>query len=284
MPDSVLDSHLHFWQVSEHNWYPELRQMAHQLGDDALYSDFLVDDYRAAAGNLPVDRFVHVSATTKPRAYLEETRWVSALADRHGLDLVLVGTVDPSLPEAAIVQDLDRQAASPRFRGARVLSEFPPDSRAAAVVLHWLQDHGMVFDLVTGPAGMPTWLETLSGYPDLPIVLEHTGWPSATDAEARAAWLAAITSCARQTGALCKISGLGMTTLSLSEHALRPWVEQTIETFGWDRVCFGSNIPIEHMAGAYRELRGSLGAILSEASASERARFYRTNAERVYRF
>ena len=60
-------------------------------------------------------------------------------------------------------------------------------------------------------------------------------------------------------------------------------MEPAVEVFGWDRVAFGSNIPIEHMAGYYGQLQHSLEAILSQASDDERSRFWARNAERVYR-
>jgi L-fuconolactonase len=283
MSEYVVDAHVHLWDTTDHDWYPALRQMAEQLGRPEMYADFLVHDYHRAAGDLPVRKFVHVSATTKPRAYLQESVWVDALADAHGLELGIVGTVDPSLSSAEIEADLERQAELSRFRGVRVLYDLDPDSAATRVLLAWLQERDLVFDLVTPPAQMGSWLETLRHYPELTVVLEHTGWPSGTDPEARAAWLDAVTACAQQSRALCKVSGLGMTTMDLSVSALRPWVESAVEVFGWDRVAFGSNIPIEHMAGYYGQLQHSLDSILSETSDDERTRFWASNAERVYR-
>jgi predicted TIM-barrel fold metal-dependent hydrolase len=283
MSDYVVDAHMHLWNVAEHDWYPGLRAFADQLARPELYADFLVQDYRLAAGDLPVRKLVHVSGTTEPRAYLQETPWVDALAEAHGLELVIIGTIEPSLSPAEIEADLEQQAQCSRFRGVRVLYEFTPDSEAARVVLAWLQERDLIFDLVTQPDQMGSWLETLSHYPELTVSLEHTGWPAGTDADARAAWLQAITACAQQTRALCKVSGLGMATGDLSVDALRPWVELAVETFGWDRVAFGSNVPIEHLAGPYGELQHSLETILSAASEDERARFYAGNAERVYR-
>jgi L-fuconolactonase len=283
MSEYVVDAHMHFWNTTAHDWYPALQQMAEQLGQPQLYDSFLVEDYRRVAGDLPVRKLVHVSAVTKPRAYLNETKWIDACADAHNLDLVIIGTVDPTLSEDEIVADLELQARSPRFRGVRVLYDFAPESAAAGVVLAWLQERDLIFDLVTQPMDMWSWLETLRHYPELTVVLEHTGWPAGIDTDARASWQHAITACAEETWALCKVSGLGMTTMDLSEKTLRPWVERAIEAFGWDRVAFGSNIPIEHMAGRYGQLQQSLEGILSEASEHERARFYAGNAERFYR-
>jgi L-fuconolactonase len=282
---TVVDAHMHLMDVTSHDWYPGLQQWADHLSLPSLYRDFLPDDYRAAAteADLAVTKLVHVSATTKPRAYLDESAWVDEVADRHGLDLVTIGTVDPSLDAGAIRADLDQQAASPRFRGVRVLDEFPPDSAAAGTVLDWLAERGLTFDLVANPTTLPGWTDALALYPDLTVVLEHTGWPTGTDDASRHAWDAAMTAFAAGSSALCKLSGLGMVTRDLAGAALRPWLERAIELFGWDRVVFGSNMPIETMGGTYAELAGSLAAIVASATPDQRHAFYVTNAERAYR-
>ncbi|QDQ97507.1 amidohydrolase family protein [Tomitella fengzijianii] len=283
MTGGVIDAHMHQWSVTDNDWYTALQPFSEQVGTPSLYSDFLPADYRAAAGDLDVEKFVHVSATTAPRAYLDETRWVDALADREGLDLVIVGSVDPGLDADAIVADLEEQARSPRFRGIRVLTGLEPESPAAATVLDWLDRGGHVFDLVTQPESMQRWLDVLAGHPQLTVSLEHTGWPSATDAAGFDAWHAAIRACAARPGITCKVTGLGMATADLSIDLLRPWVETAIAEFGWDRVMFGSNMPIETMAGTYRQWIGALHALLAEASATERRHFYTDTAATTYR-
>lgn len=283
VPARVIDAHVHQWSITEHDdWYPVLKGFAEQAGAPQVYADFLPGDYRATAGDLPVESFVHVSATTAPRAYLDETRWVDALADRNDLDLVMVGSVDPTLDEAGIVADLDTQAGYSRFRGIRVLSGLEPESDAAATILSWLERREYVFDLVTGPTTMTRWLGVLSKYPQLSVALEHTGWPGSVDDDGFAAWRDAIHACATQPGIVCKVSGLGMATADLSVDVLRPWVQTAIDVFGWDRVMFGSNMPMEKMAGTYRQWIDTLAVLLAESSDSEQRRFYAENAAQVY--
>lgn len=175
------------------------------------------------------------------------------------------------------------QAGNTRFRGARVLYGLEPDMPAARTLLGWLEREGHVFDLVIQPPAMRGWLDALEGYPDLTVVLEHTGWPAAVDEDGYAAWADAMTLFTERTGHLCKISGLGMATFDLSPKTLRPWVEKAVELLGWDRVAFGSNIPIETMAGTYDQWRAALGEILGGASPDELDKFYATNARRAYR-
>lgn len=282
MPAHIVDAHIHLWQVSQTDWYPGLEDFAENVGAD-LYRDFHIDDYRTAAGDFDVDKFVHVSAVTKPGSYIDETEWIDAHATDNDLDLVIIGTVNPTLDAAKIMTDLERQAASSRFRGIRVLSGLEPGSDAAKTILSWLQAHNLIFEVSSQPDRAAEWLKTLRRYPELDVVIEHTGWPAGTDPSSRSAWESAITSYATETDALCKISGLGMTTRDLSDAALRPWIEKAIDVFGWDRVAFGSNIPIEHMAGTYSQLQESLGAIIGAAAEHEQERFWATNAEGFYK-
>ncbi|PYE19478.1 putative TIM-barrel fold metal-dependent hydrolase [Williamsia limnetica] len=283
MSTPVVDAHVHLWEVSRRDWYPGLEDFATSVGTD-LYRDFLIDDYRSAAGDFDVKKFVHVSAVTKPGSYLDETEWIDAYAGERDLDLVIIGSVDPTLAAGKLMTDLERQAASTRFRGVRVLYGLQPGSEAAKTVLSWLQAHNFIFEVSSQSDTAADWIEILRRYPELDVVVEHTGWPVGTDPFSRSTWEAAVSAYATETNALCKISGLGMTTRDLSAAVLRPWIEKAIDVFGWDRVAFGSNIPIEHMAGDYAQLQESLETIIGGAAEHEQVRFYSANAERVYKF
>ncbi|MCR1784528.1 amidohydrolase family protein [Nocardioides carbamazepini] len=279
----VVDSHMHLIDITAHDWYPGLKIWSEGLQKPDLYRDFSLETYRAAAGDLRVDTFVHVSATTKPGAHLAEAAWLDELAEAHDLDLAVVGTVDPAGGAAEIRAELDAQGASPRFRGVRVLYGFDPGTPAADTVLGWLDERGLVFDLVINPEAMTPWLRTLERFPDLPVVLEHTGWPSAVDTDGRADWQEALRQFATATSAPCKLSGLGMATMDVSEANLRPWLEFAIDQLGWERVMFGSNMPIETMGGSFGQLITTLRAVVGEASPAEQARFWGENAAAAYR-
>ncbi len=281
----IIDSHMHFIDVDAHDWYPALKGWGEAVGKPELYRTFDLADHRtsARAADLAVDAYVHVSATTKPRAYLDEARWVSDLADAHDLDLVLVGTVDPELPSTQIEADLNSQAEDARFRGVRVLYGLEPGSRAADVVLSWLRERDLVFDLVINPGAMAGWLDQLSAHPGLRVVLEHTGWPDAVDTEGRRAWDEAMSRFAAETEAGCKLSGLGMAMMDLSADVIGPWLERSIELLGWDRVMFGSNMPIETMGGSYTDLVSTLRSVTAGTDEESLTKFWGANAAAAYR-
>lgn len=280
-----MDAHVHFWSVRDHDWYAALEPYAEQVGSTTLYSDFLPDAYRETASGVTVQSFVHVSATTTTRTFRDEAVWVNSLADHHGLSLGIIGSIDPTSPADEIIADLDFQAeaTSRRFRGARVFPGLDPDEPSTTVLLDWLESHDLVFDLVIMPGTTRAWIDKLAAYPDLRTVIEHTGSPTGTDSESVEHWRSGMHELAQRTDALCKVSGLGMTTMDLSAPALRPWIDGAIDAFGWDRVAFGSNMPIETIAGSYRQLVDSLESIIGGCSASERERFYASNARHFYR-
>ncbi|MBL1074096.1 amidohydrolase family protein [Nocardia sp. 2] len=279
----IVDGHLHLWDTS-HDWYPKLAAFAVQLGKPELAQPFLLADYERAAGETRVAGLVHVSATTAPHAYLAETRWVSDLAARADRPVALIGTVDPTLPTGDLVDHLEQQSRSPQFRGVRVYRGLVPNTPAADTVAAWLRDHDAVFDLVTSPADTTDWIDFLAGYPTLRVVLEHLGLPGGFDQDQRNAWQKSLTLAAKETDWRCKVSGLGMICPDLSWDSLAFWLETTADLWGWRRLLFGSNMPVDTRAGSFTELLATVDRMVAaDATEQEAEFFYADNAAETYR-
>ncbi|MFG2708919.1 amidohydrolase family protein [Streptomyces sp. NPDC048386] len=60
-------------------------------------------------------------------------------------------------------------------------------------------------------------------------------------------------------------------------------LEHAITVLGWDRVLFGSNMPIDRIGGTYTELIAALKAVTGEAAPEDQQKFWAGNAERLYR-
>lgn len=282
MSVDVVDSHVHFWDVTK-PWYPALKEMSEQIGMPKLFTSFDANDYRTESGGLPVTGMVHVSAVTMPNAHLRELEWVvNEMAAAP--DMRYVGTTDPTLDSTEMIDDLNAQlAVTEDLAGIRVLYGLDPESSATSTLLGWLTEHDLVFDLVCGPADLPAWTARLKRSPELRVVLEHCGWPAGPDDVSRAAWRSAMQRFAEATSSVCKLSGLGMIG-DLTPTSLRPWIEEAIGMFGWKRVMFGSNMPMERMGGEFTQLLSSLDEIVGPASLDERKQFYSATAANVYGF
>lgn len=285
----LIDAHVHLWDLSSHRWYPAMQEpdpdaSFESLGDvTRMARDFLLPEYRAETAGVDVVGLVHVSATTAPRTYLEETAWVDGLFAEAGLPAALIGAVEPGLSRDELAADLDAQAASPRFRGARVLAGLDPESRLATDLCELLRERGLVLDLVAHPGDVAGLRPLLERFADLAVVLEHAGWPDGTGAAERAEWEGAARALAAHDNVLCKVSGLGMVTHSLAAAELRPWIETCLESFGPDRCLFGSNFPVEAMYGGYDELLDAYAEATAGLAEDERRAFFAGNACRAYR-
>lgn len=83
----------------------------------------------------------------------------------------------------------------------------------------------------------------------------------------------------------CKISGVvayckpGHAT----SQAVRPYVEHSIECFGWDRVVWGSDWPVCELTTSLRQWVDISIEILSRASYAEQHKLFHENATRLYR-
>ncbi len=284
----LVDAHVHLWDLA-HRWYPAMQEPApgesfESLGDvTRMARDFLPEQYRAETGSYDIVGLVHVSATTAPRAYVQETGWVDGVLDEIGVPAALIGAIEPGLSRAEIEADLDAQAAaSPRLRGVRVLSGLDPESAWAVELCELLAERGLLLDLVAHPGDAAPLQALLERFAELPIVLEHAGWPDGSSSERRAIWRDAQSRFAAHGNISCKVSGLGMVTHSLAAAELRPWIETCLEVFGPERCMFGGNFPVDAMYGRFDELIDSVRAATGELSEQQRRAFFVENARRCY--
>jgi L-fuconolactonase len=285
----IIDAHVHLWQPSARPWYPamqdpETAKAFAGLGDvTRMARDFLAPQLREETSAVELLGLVHVSAVSAPRVHLDELPWVEGELDRIGLPAATIGALEADQSRAAMEADLDAQFQSPRFRGVRVLTGLDPESAAAEDLCAALDERDLVLDLVAHPHDAAAFAKLLETWPDLHVVLEHAGWPTAVDAAGLAAWREGIDRLAALPNVDCKVSGLGMATHSLEADAQRPWIEGCLEAFGPGRAMFGGNFPVDAMYGDYGTLIDTVTAAVAGLADDERRAFFVDNARRAYR-
>lgn len=275
----IIDAHVHLWEPRTRDWYPALHTFADGAGAPVLLEDHRLADHVAALAPMHVAGLVHVSATTAPHAYLDEATWLETQAE-GAPPLVTIGTVDPALDAATRRAHLDEQAARSRFRGIRVFGGLDPESATTREILGWLRDRGLVFDLVADPRSLPDWARTLRAFDGLTVVLEHLGSPYPTDEAARDQWARTMRETAARTSWSCKFSGLGMVLPEITADTLRPWLEGAVEAWGWERLMFGSNMPMDALATTTGELLATMRTLVGEGD--QAAAFFSRNAAQAY--
>src|SRR5215213_5599504 len=279
----VVDAHVHLWDPARADWYPYLAGMQElDMGDiSGMCRRFDQPTYFAESAGWNVEKFVHVAAAA-PEVLVDETRELDEQADATGHPDVLVGGVFPDDPLPEIERKLDEQMTSARFRGIRIMGE-GEQAIPTVGILHALQDRGLIFELMANPDQLGDAAAALDGW-DLPVVVEHTGWPRSSEHGERALWRAGMTRLARLGDHVaCKLSGLAMPMGSMDADAFAPWINDAIELFGPERCMFASNFPVDGMHGSFDDLYRVYDDLTRDLDASDRDRLFAGTAERVYR-
>jgi predicted TIM-barrel fold metal-dependent hydrolase len=283
-PFPIVDAHQHFWdpRVNYHPWLCDPAPIAFRYGDyAALRRPYLPADYGADARGYEVVKTVYVEAEWDPRDPLGETAWVGRLRRETGFPTVMVAQAWLDRDDAAEV--LERQAAFDFVRGIR-----HKPRRGAMRSANWrrgyalLGRHGLRFDLQTEWTELSDAAALCRGFPDTPLVLNHTGLPADRSAEGIGGWKRALRALAGCPNAAIKISGLGVPGTPWTAVLNRDVVLSAIEIFGVERAMFASNMPVDGLCASFAEIYGGFQEIVRDFPMLEQRALFHDNAVRIY--
>ena len=97
-------------------------------------------------------------------------------------------------------------------------------------------------------------------------------------------WADRMRRLARETHLECKLSGLLTEAPSGAQiDAIRPFVDHLLDTFGAERLLWGSDWPVLTLAASYGHWFAMSGSLLSGLTAAQQDLVLGTNAARFYR-
>jgi L-fuconolactonase len=271
-----IDAHFHCWQLArgDYGWLtPALAP---------IYRDVAVADWQAQSAPHGITGGVLVQAAPTEA----ETQFLLAQADANPAVLGVVGWVDFLAANAPA--RIEALARHPRLKGLRPMLQDIADAEwilrpAVAPALRAMADCGLVFDALVKSAHLPHILTLASRHPDLRMVIDHCAKPDIAAGEWQP-WADGIARIANETGAFCKLSGL-MTEAGPRPQpgAVRRWGEHVLQSFGADRVVWGSDWPVLELAGTYAQWWGEAQQLLAGLDAKGQAAVMGGNAMRLYR-
>lgn len=272
-----VDAHQHYWRLqrADYGWLtPELGM---------LYRDYLPPDLAPELERAEISASVLVQAAASEA----ETRFLLSLAREHASIAAVVGWVDFEAPDVRQrMSGLVREGAG-KLRGFRPMVQdiADPDWLARPTLdaaFEALLEFGLTFDALIFPRHFDVLRRRLRRYPQLKSVLDHCGKPDIA-AGSYAPWAAQIATLARDTPALCKLSGLlAQAQPGAGADQLAPYVAHVLRSFGAERVMWGSDWPV---LAAHRSYAGwfelAQGLVRRHAPEAEAAVFG-GNAVRFY--
>lgn len=287
--ERVVDAHIHLWDPARTDWYPYLTGAEELgMGDVSTFCRrFDHDTYFAETDGWNVDKFVHVTAARVDQA--EETLELEALAEKVGNPAAIIGAVVAGAPLAETETMLDEQLRATRFRGVRaVRGTSGPRSQVGQLLssdaLRALDERGLVYDFMAHPSQFDAAAELFAPFPNLVVVVEHTGWPRSDSDEEFVRWKDGMRKLASLgPNLVCKLSGLAMPLRTSDADTYRRWIQGAIEIFGVDRCMFASNFPVDGVGGTFGDLFSTYDTLTSHLDEEARGKLFATNAERIYR-
>lgn len=272
----IIDTHLHLIDLDRLR-YPWLD------GEPALRRTFTLAEYRAQAVPAGIEAMLHMEVDVDETDQERETAWVTGLGDS------VIGAIAGCRPEHAdFPAQLERLASNPKVRGLRRTFHFTPDALPQqplfAENLRRLAQYGLTYDLCALPRQLPLMARLAAQAPDVQFILDHCGIPNVKDRELEP-WRSHVSALAALPNVACKLSGIiayGHPQRWTVED-LRPFVEHVIETFGWNRVVWGSDWPVCTLTADLPRWIEATHALIAGANTHEKAALFSSNAERLYR-
>ena len=297
----IVDAHHHLWDLGHDRVrYPWLVDpIDHPMGDyAAIRRDYLIADFLEDAKNQPLVKSVHLEAGAHPADAVAETAWLQEIADHPDSRGFPHGIVAHADLGASDIEDLlARHCEHANVRGIRYMLNFEPgeprfcfarsgdlmDDAAWRAGYGLLEKFGLSFDLSVWWPQMEQAARLIADFPNVPVILNHTGMPRRRDPDYVADWRRAMLVLSPAPNLTVKISGLGMFDRDWTVDSIRPFILETIGIFGVDRCMFASNFPVDKLMGPYDTLWDAYKEVVSDFSEDERATLFHGNAVRTYR-
>ncbi len=245
-------------------------------------------DFSAASEGLSIEGIVFVECGREAAQNLAEAAWVTELAraDSRILGIVAHAAVEIG---AAVRPDLAVLARNPLVKGVRRLLQDETESgfclRPAFVEgVRALAEFGLSFDLCLYHPQMPDAIELVRRCPDVTFVLDHVGKPAIREGRLDP-WRGHMRELAALPNVWCKISG--MTTEAdigrWRSEDLRPYIDHSLECFGFTRSVYGGDWPVATLATPYSRWLGEVQAAVRGVPEEDQRDLFMRNAARCYR-
>jgi len=276
-----IDAHHHLWDLSqtEQAWL-QGPAMA------PIHRTFSVADLAPEAAAAGIDRSVLVQVLPD----VGETRGFLALAAESDLVAGVVGWADLTGADFAdMLAGLRAGPGGELLLGIRHLVQGEADPRwlcrpDVLRALGVLADAGLRYDLLTLPHQLPAAIEAVRTLPQLTFVLDHLSKPPIASGELEP-WATSVRELAAEPNVYCKLSGMVTEAdyQSWTVESLRPYAETVLDSFGPERLMFGSDWPVCLLAASYAEVTDAAEQLVSELSKDEQAEVFGGTAARAYR-
>ncbi|MCX6983849.1 MAG: amidohydrolase family protein [Lentisphaerae bacterium] len=282
MPDfPIIDTHVHLWDTGKLK-YPWLQDIP------ILNRQFLHEDFKQAAAEINIEAMVFMQCEVEFSQGLAEVEWVTGLASAESKIKAIIPWAPMEKGDESRIY-LDRLKSNSLIKGVRRLIQSEPDPEFCLKSdfikgIQILSGYNFSFDICISHRQMANTIKMVRKCPNTIFILDHIGKPDIKN-HVLEPWKSDIRTLSQNSNVYCKISGMVTEAdhQKWSNEDLDPYLEHVIESFGFDRVMFGGDWPVATLATKYPVWIKALDWALKGCSEDELIKFYRKNAERIYK-
>ena len=273
---NILDTHHHLWDLSlrSYDWISELPENE----SIKINRNFLINDLDVLADENNVTGTICVQAHQSE----EEALWLLEIAKNSNLIKGVVCWVD--LKNSNIGFSLDKYQTYEKFCGIRHVwhdeknEDWIMDPKVIKG-LKTLSDRQINFDFLVRPNHLKYIFEVYEKIPKLNGVIDHIAKPIIKE-NIFEPWAENISELSKIDSLNCKISGMVEEMNESQEISiLKNYTDHVIESFGHDKVMYGSNWPVCLTKKSYSEVLEIAKSISNNLEPEE---FFYTNGKSFY--
>jgi predicted TIM-barrel fold metal-dependent hydrolase len=277
----IIDSHIHLFDVARPQgvpWPPK---------DSSIYKSALPERFRKLAAPHGVVGAIEIECSP----WLDDNQWVLDIAAKDPIIVGTVGDLEPGTPGFA--RQLDRLHKNPLFRGIRYGNIWNRDLSKAISKSGFVNDlklvaaAGLVLDTANpDPALIHAVVRLSDRIPNLKIVVDHL--PELMPPEnpaARRACDADLQLLGQRSQLFAKVSGIVRSVggrVPLDVDFYRDRLDHIWETFGPDRLLYGSDWPNSDQWAGYSDVFRLAKEFISTKGSASIEKFYWKNSLKAY--
>jgi predicted TIM-barrel fold metal-dependent hydrolase len=277
----IIDTHQHlmFKDRFSYEWTE---------GEPALKgADFPLENYQALVGEAQIVGSIFMETAVDKSFYQEEAGFISELCDDPSNDLL--GVVAAAYPEDedGFEAWLEQSSQNPNIVGyRRVLHVVDDEMSQTENFRKNVRKFGAknkTFDLCFREDQLDIAFDFASACDNTQLILDHCGVPD-IDGDERHAWREKMGQLANLDHVAVKISGVAAYCSRGQDiaSAVTPYIEDSIELFGWDRCVWGSDWPVVNTGADLPTWLDITRQIFDKESVANQRKLFQGNAKRIY--
>ena len=274
-----IDSHIHLYDTNREGSSTFLNPEKHEK----IYFPHLPPEFLKTA----VPAGVYYAIVVEASYRREDNEWAMGIVNESENMLAFIANLDPR--DANYIPDLELLSKNNKFRGIRIRTKDKIDISDPIIIekLGELAKRNLVLELGPGQEPIDAIEKIAKKYPKMNIIMNHMAGGRIQDGQIEPSnWSERLGRLAALPNVYCKISALhtlsGKTPAPIKTSFYKPFIDKVVDSFGPDRVLFGSNWTLSEMYGSYSDLVSMYNKYVEESNSITSEGLYFENILNAY--